>query len=43
MINLVTILLVPTLKVLGMKSHYKRVKIQSILKKSENVLLLEKE
>jgi len=31
--NLVTILIVPTLKLLGMKSHYKRVKIQSVLKK----------
>jgi len=42
MTNLVTI--ISTLKLLGMKSHYKRIqKIQSVLKKSENVSLLEKE
>jgi len=36
--------IISTLKLLGMKSHYKRIqKIQSVLKKSENVSLLEKE
>ena len=43
MTNLVTTLIVLTLKFLGMKSHYKRVKIQSVLKKNENVSLLKKE
>ena len=42
MTNLVTTLIVPTLKFLGIKSHYKRVKIQSVLKKNENVSLFEK-
>jgi len=43
MANLVTTLIVPTLKLLRMKCHYKRVKIQLVLKKSENVSLLKKE
>ena len=38
-----TTLIVPTLKLLEVKSHSKIVKIQSVLKKSENVLLLGKE
>jgi len=42
MANLVTNLIVSTLKLLGMKSYCKRVKKQSILKKSENVSLFEK-
>ena len=44
MTYLVTILTVPTFfKLLGMKSHYKIVKVQSVLKNSENVSLLDKE
>ena len=43
MTNLVTILIVPILKLLGMKSYSKRMKIQSVLKKNENVSFLEKE
>ena len=43
MTNLVTILIVPILKFLGMKSYSKRMKIQSVLKKNENVSFLEEE
>ena len=43
MTNLVMTLIISILKLLGMKSYSKRMKIQSVLKKNENVSFLEKE